>query len=110
MTDEIRLCWHCGAENGPGRGTCGHCNHRLDDDPNHDRKESSMARNLDEFANDLTQVTAQVVQAATQGARTRHHADALVQAAKNGGEDAVRKMAASMSTEDLQRVQKRLSR
>ncbi|MFD5795624.1 hypothetical protein ACFWIO_19200 [Streptomyces diastatochromogenes] len=69
-----------------------------------------MARNIDEFAAELTQVTAQVVQAAAQGARTRGQADALVQAAKNGGADAVRKAAASMSTEDLQRVQKRLSR
>ncbi|MBX7552306.1 hypothetical protein K1Y78_30935 [Streptomyces sp. tea 10] len=68
-----------------------------------------MARNIDEFSAELTQVTAQVVQAAAQGARTRGHADALMQAAKNGGEAAVRKLAASMSTEDLQRVQKRLS-
>jgi hypothetical protein len=69
-----------------------------------------MARNIDEFSAELTQVTTQVVKAAVDGARTRHHADALVQAAKNGGEAAVRKMAASMSTEDLQRVHKRLSR
>jgi hypothetical protein len=69
-----------------------------------------MARNLDEFAAELTQVTAQVVQAAAQGARTRQQADALVQAAKNGGEEAVRRAAASLSTEDLKRIQKRLSR
>lgn len=30
----IRVCWFCGAENGPGRTTCGFCNHRLDGDPN----------------------------------------------------------------------------
>jgi hypothetical protein len=69
-----------------------------------------MARNLDEFAAELSQVTVQVVQAAAQGARTRQQADALVQAAKNGGEEAVRRAAASLSTEDLKRIQKRLSR
>ncbi|MGW2865002.1 hypothetical protein [Streptomyces sp. NPDC001205] len=69
-----------------------------------------MACNIDEFSAELAQVTAQVVQAAAQGARTRGQADALYQAAQNGGEAAVRKLAASMSTEDLQRVHKRLSR
>jgi hypothetical protein len=69
-----------------------------------------MARNIDEFAAELNQVTAQVIQAAAQGARTRGNADALVQAARTGGEAAIRQAAASMSTEDLQRVQKRLSR
>ena len=39
---EIRVCWHCGAENGPGRGTCGHCNDRLDDDPNQSTREDTM--------------------------------------------------------------------
>lgn len=64
-----------------------------------------MARNLDEFAADLTKVTQQVVQAATTGAQAR----ALVNAAQNGGEAAVRKAAESMSTADLQRIQKQLS-
>ncbi|MEU5978816.1 hypothetical protein [Streptomyces sp. NPDC047315] len=63
--------------------------------------------NIDKFS---TKVAAQVVQAAAQSVQTRGQADALIQAARHGGEAAVRKLAASMSTEDLQRVQKRLSR
>lgn len=69
-----------------------------------------MARNIDEFAAELSQVTTQVVRAAAEGARTRGQASALVQAAKNGGAAAVQEMAASMSTDDLKRIQKHLSR
>ncbi|MGA5670054.1 hypothetical protein ACPCTG_31805 [Streptomyces pseudogriseolus] len=67
-----------------------------------------MARNLDEFANDLTTVTQQVVQAAAQGARTTAQARALYQAAATGGEAAVRAAASRMSTADLQRIKKQL--
>ncbi|GHG33101.1 hypothetical protein GCM10018777_56410 [Streptomyces albogriseolus] len=69
-----------------------------------------MARNLDEFANDLTTVTQQIVQAATQGARTTAQTRALYQAAATGGEDAVRAAASRMSTADLQAVKKQLER
>ncbi|MGW3383344.1 hypothetical protein ACWDCO_24550 [Streptomyces albogriseolus] len=69
-----------------------------------------MARNLDEFANDLTTVTQQIVQAATQNARTTAQARALYQAAATGGEDAVRAAASHMSTADLQAIKKQLER
>ncbi|MGV9226426.1 hypothetical protein ACWDPF_27580 [Streptomyces albogriseolus] len=69
-----------------------------------------MARNLDEFANDLTTVTQQIVQAATQSARTTAQTRALYQAAATGGEDAVRAAAARMSTADLQAIKKQLER
>ncbi|MEU2316575.1 hypothetical protein ACFY7X_13680 [Streptomyces althioticus] len=69
-----------------------------------------MARNIDEFANDLANVTQQVVQAAAQGARTTAQARALYQAAATGGEDAVRAAASRMSTADLQRIKKQLER
>lgn len=69
-----------------------------------------MARNLDEFANDLTTTVQQVVQAATQNAHTTAQTRALYQAAATGGEAAVRAAASRMSTADLQAVKKQLER
>lgn len=65
-----------------------------------------MARNLDEFAAELSQVTAE----ATRAALTKGQANAIVSAAASGGEDAVRRLAQDMSTEDIQRVVNRLQR
>ena len=69
-----------------------------------------MARNLDEFANDLTNVTQQIVQAAAQGARTTAQARALYEAAATGGEAAVRAPAPPLAPAALARVMKPLER
>lgn len=65
-----------------------------------------MATNLDEFASDLTHVTAAVVQAATTSSQTR----ALLNAAKTGDQTKVRQIAEGMSTADLQRIKQQLER
>ncbi|MCI3279114.1 hypothetical protein [Streptomyces cylindrosporus] len=56
-----------------------------------------MARNLDEFASDLNQVTTQVIAAATEGAKARD----LNTAIHNGDEAAARRIASTMSTTQL---------
>lgn len=33
MIARLLVCWFCGAENGPGRTTCGLCGHDFRDDP-----------------------------------------------------------------------------
>jgi hypothetical protein len=63
-----------------------------------------MACNLDEFANDLTHATQQVVQAATTNSQTR----AILDAAKTGDTATVARLAAAMSTADLERVKRQL--
>ncbi|MFI1867372.1 hypothetical protein [Streptomyces jumonjinensis] len=65
-----------------------------------------MARNLDEFARELAMVTESLKGAAVTRAQTR----AVVDAAASGGADAVRRLAESMSTADLQRVMRDLQR
>lgn len=65
-----------------------------------------MARNLDEFAHDLTNATQQVVQAATTNSQTR----ALYDAAQTGDTATVARLAESMSTADLERVKRQLDR
>ncbi|WP_309049081.1 hypothetical protein [Streptomyces sp.] len=62
-----------------------------------------MARNLDEFAADLAAVTAQAAQA---GIGTLK-ADALLEASRQGDEQAVRDIANSMSTAELQAFQRK---
>lgn len=59
-----------------------------------------MARNLDEFAADLNQVTAQVIQAAAEGARARD----LSTAVHNGDAAEAARIASTMSTSQLQRI------
>ncbi|MFH9677421.1 hypothetical protein ACH4L5_34860 [Streptomyces sp. NPDC017405] len=63
-------------------------------------------RNLDDFAAALSQVTAQAARAATTSSRTRR----VIDAAASGGEDAVRRAVAGMSTADLKRLQRQLER
>ncbi|OSZ61285.1 hypothetical protein OQI_06135 [Streptomyces pharetrae CZA14] len=63
-------------------------------------------RNLDEFAAALSQVTAQAARAATTHTQTH----AVIAAAASGGEDAVRRAVAGMSTADLQQLQEQLKR
>lgn len=63
-------------------------------------------RNLDEFAAALSQVTAQATRAATTSTRTR----TVIDAAASGGEDAVRRAVADMSTADLKQLKHQLER
>ncbi|MGY1583849.1 hypothetical protein [Streptomyces sp. MN13] len=63
-------------------------------------------RNLDEFAAALSQVTAQATGAAVTSAQTQ----SVIAAAASGGEDAVRRAVADMSTAELQRLQQQLKR
>ncbi|MFI0192069.1 hypothetical protein ACH4PW_31555 [Streptomyces sp. NPDC017082] len=63
-------------------------------------------RNLDEFAAALSQVTAQAARAATTSSRTR----TVISAAASGGEGAVRRAVAGMSTADLKRLKRQLER
>ena len=62
--------------------------------------------NLDEFSAALSQVTAQATRAAASKAKTRR----VIAAAASGGEDAVRRAVAGMSTAELQRLQQELER
>lgn len=63
-----------------------------------------MARNLDEFAADLTQATA----AALRAAGTTANAQALIQAAQSGDQAKVERLASSMTTAELQAVKQQL--
>lgn len=65
-----------------------------------------MARNLDEFANELTQVTVQVIQAANTGAKTRD----IVQAHAAGDHAKATRIAESMTTAELQAAKAHLER
>ncbi|MGW2724823.1 hypothetical protein [Streptomyces sp. NPDC001492] len=64
-----------------------------------------MARNLDEFAADLNKVTAQVIAAAAEGAKARD----LSAAIHNGDAAEARRIASTMSTAQLQRIQRKNS-
>lgn len=63
-------------------------------------------RNLDDFSAAMSQVTAQAAHAAITSTQTR----TVIDAATSGGEDAVRRAVAGMSTTDLERLKHQLER